>query len=151
MEASSSANPVSTVAGMAPIGMTVTFARTVTESDVYLFAGITGDIGPNHTNAQYMAGTRYGQRVAHGALTLGLMSTCSTRLIEMLGDTPTVNYGYDKVRFIRPVFFGDTVTVTYTVEEADEQKLQMRAKVTAVNQHGDLVAAAINVLKVVDQ
>jgi 3-hydroxybutyryl-CoA dehydratase len=151
VDASSSGTPTSTAAGLAPLGTTVTFARTVTESDVYLFAGITGDIGPNHTNAQYMAGTRYGQRVAHGALTLGLMSTCSTRLIQMLGDTPTVNYGYDKVRFIRPVFFGDTVTVTYTVEETDEQKHQMRANVTAVNQHGDLVAAAINVLRVVDQ
>jgi acyl dehydratase len=100
VDAPSPGSPTSTATGMAPAGTTVTFARTVTESDVYLFAGITGDIGPNHTNAQYMAGTRYGQRVAHGALTLGLMSTCSTRLIEMLGDTPTVNYGYDKVRFI---------------------------------------------------
>jgi hypothetical protein len=88
-----------TTSGMAPLGTTVTFAKTISESDVYLYAGITGDIGPNHTNAEYMSGTRFGQRVAHGALTLGLMSTCSTRLIEMLGDTPTVNYGYDRVRF----------------------------------------------------
>jgi 3-hydroxybutyryl-CoA dehydratase len=146
-----SESQASTTPGMAPLGMTVTFAKTISESDVYLYAGITGDIGPNHTNAQYMAGTRFGQRVAHGALTLGLMSTCSTRLIEMLGDTPTINYGYDRVRFINPVFFGDTVTVTYTVEEADEEKREMRAKVTATNQNGKVVAAAINVLKVVDK
>jgi acyl dehydratase len=138
-----------TMSGMAPLGTTVTFAKTISESDVYLYAGITGDIGPNHTNAEYMSGTRFGQRVAHGALTLGLMSTCSTRLIEMLGDTPTVNYGYDRVRFIHPVFFGDTVTVTYAVEEADDEKHEMRAKVTATNQDGKVVAVAINILKVV--
>jgi 3-hydroxybutyryl-CoA dehydratase len=146
-----SESQASTIAGMAALGTTVTFAKTISESDVYLYAGITGDIGPNHTNAQYMAGTRFGQRVAHGALTLGLMSTCSTRLIEVLGDTPTVNYGYDRVRFIHPVFFGDTVTVTYTVEEADEEKREMRAKVTATNQNGKVVAAATNILKVVDK
>jgi acyl dehydratase len=75
------------------VGTTVTYARTVSEADVYLFAGISGDQSPNHVNAQYMAKSQYGQRIAHGALTLGYMSTCSTKLIELMGNSPTVNYG----------------------------------------------------------
>jgi len=133
------------------IGTTVTYARTVSESDVYLFAGITGDHSPNHTDAEYMRGTQFGQRIAHGALTLGLMSTCSTRLIERMGNTPTVNYGYDKVRFTGPVFFGDTVTVSYVVAELDRSSGRLRAEVKATNQNGDLVAVAINVLRTVDR
>jgi 3-hydroxybutyryl-CoA dehydratase len=132
------------------IGTTVTYARTVSESDVYLFAGISGDHSPNHTNTEYMQGTRFGQRIAHGALTLGLMSTCSTRLIEQMGNTPTVNYGYDKVRFTGPVFFGDTVNISYVVSEIDRTSGRLRADVKATNQNGDLVAVASNILRAVD-
>jgi 3-hydroxybutyryl-CoA dehydratase len=133
------------------VGTTVTYARTVSESDVYLFAGITGDHSPNHTDAEYMRDTPFGQRIAHGALTLGLMSTCSTRLIEQMGNTPTVNYGYDKVRFTGPVFFGDTVTVSYVVAQLDRRSGRLHADVKATNQRGDLVAVAVNVLRTVDR
>jgi 3-hydroxybutyryl-CoA dehydratase len=131
------------------LGTTVRFSKTVSEADVYLFAGITGDLGPNHTDAEYMKSTRFGQRVAHGALTLGYVSTCSTRLIAMLGDRPTVNYGYDRVRFIKPVFFGDTITVEYVVEALDEDKGEIRAKATVTKQDGDVVAVAENILRFV--
>jgi 3-hydroxybutyryl-CoA dehydratase len=131
------------------VGTTVTYARTISESDVYLFAGISGDHSPNHTNAEYMQGTRFGQRIAHGALTLGLMSTCSTRLIEQMGDVPTVNYGYDKVRFTAPVYFGDTVSVSYVVAEVDRTLGRLRADVQATNQNRELVAVASNILRAV--
>src|SRR5207245_10058868 len=96
----------------------VTFAKTVGETDIYLFAGITGDFSVNHVNEQYMAQSKYGRRIAHGVLIVGYMSTCSTRMIEQcqgtaLGETP-VSLGYDKVRFLGPVFIGDPVTLTYT-------------------------------------
>ena len=58
--------------------MDVTFSKTVSESDVYLFAGITGDLSPNHVNAEFMKATPYGQRVAHGALIVGYMSAASS-------------------------------------------------------------------------
>lgn len=135
--------------GAVEVGTTVTHTRTVSESDVYLFAGITGDQSPNHTNAVYMAGTRYGQRIAHGALTLGLMSTCSTKLIELMDNSPTVNLGYDKVRFLQAVLFGDTVSVTYAVTAIDRERGRLTAEVTATNQHGELVAVATNILKAV--
>ena len=63
-------------------GDRVTFSKTVGETDVYLFAGITGDFSVNHVNEQYMARTKYGHRIAHGALIVGYMSTCSTMMIE---------------------------------------------------------------------
>ena len=54
--------------GLPAVGTTVTFSKTVGESDVYLMAGITGDFSPNHVNEEYMNGTRYGRRIAHGVL-----------------------------------------------------------------------------------
>ena len=65
-----------------PIGTRVEFAKTIGESDIYLFAGITGDFSPNHVNAEYMKSTPYGGIIAHGALVVGLMSTCSTRVLD---------------------------------------------------------------------
>jgi 3-hydroxybutyryl-CoA dehydratase len=140
---------MSDATGMAavPVGTEVTFSKTVSESEVYLFAGITGDLSPNHTDEVYMASTRYGHRIAHGALLLGYMSTCSTRLIALMGDTPTVNYGYERVRFVRPVFFGDTIHVSYVVQEVDLDGERLLASVTVTNQAEEVVAVATNVLR----
>ena len=109
-----------------PIGRKVTVSKTVAESDVYLFAGITGDLSPNHTDEAYMRKTRYGRRIAHGALLIGFASTCSTLMIEKChgtaGDETPVSLGYDKVRFLGPVFIGDTLNLTYTIVEIDPAK-----------------------------
>jgi 3-hydroxybutyryl-CoA dehydratase len=133
------------------VGDTVTFAKTVGESDVYLFAGITGDFSVNHVNEQYMARTRYGRRIAHGALIIGYMSTCSTLMIDKCqGATAAVtpvSLGYDRVRFLAPVFIGDTVTLTYTIAEVDAPKHRSLADITAVNQDGVQVAVARHVLR----
>jgi len=132
-------------------GDRVTFSKTVGETDVYLFAGITGDFSVNHVNEQYMARTKYGHRIAHGALIVGYMSTCSTMMIERcksisLGETP-VSLGYDKIRFLEAVFIGDTITLTYNITQVDPQKRQSLADIRVVNQHGDLVAIATHVLR----
>ena len=66
-------------------GDRVSFAKTVGESDVYLFAGITGDLAVNHVNEAYMAKSKYGRRIAHGVLLVGFMSTCSTMMIASRG------------------------------------------------------------------
>ena len=60
----------------------VSFSKTVGETDIYLFAGITGDFSGNHVNEEYMKDSRYGKRIAHGALMVGYMSTASTMMIE---------------------------------------------------------------------
>lgn len=127
------------------VGAEVTFSKTVGESDVYLFAGITGDLSPNHVNEQKMAGTPYGRRIAHGALLVGFMSNTSTAMIEELGAT-AVSYGYDRVRFVGPVFIGDTVTVRYTITELRPEKQQTVAAVEVTNQDGAVVAVAQHIL-----
>ena len=141
----------SATAGMAPVGSKARFSKTVGETDIYLFAGITGDFSVNHVNEQYMAGSKYGRRIAHGALLIGFMSTCSTMIIAQCegtaGDETPVSLGYDRVRFLGPVFIGDTVTLTYTVAEIDPVKRQSLADIRAVNQRGELVGVARHILR----
>jgi 3-hydroxybutyryl-CoA dehydratase len=132
-------------------GDSVSFAKTVGESDIYLFAGITGDLSVNHVNEQYMARSKYGRRIAHGALLVGYMSTCSTMMIDKCqgtaSDETPVSLGYDKVRFLGAVFIGDTVTLTYTVAEIDPVKRQSLSDMKVINQNGDLVAVARHVMR----
>lgn len=132
-----------------PVGKRVTVRKTVSESDVYLFAGLTGDLSPNHVDEEYMRGTKYGRRIAHGALLVGLMSQASTKIITDLPGT-IVSYGYDRIRFPAPLFLGDTVTITYEIIERDEAAMKTFARVTATSQRGDVVAAATHILKVVE-
>lgn len=128
------------------VGQCVTSSKTISESDVYLFAGITGDLCDNHVNAEYMKKTQYGKRIVHGVLTLGMSCAAGTKFGEM-SDVPCVSYGYDKVRFIYPVFIGDTVTCTYTCESIDEENLKTFSKIEVRNQDGKLCTVATHILK----
>lgn len=128
------------------VGDSVTFGKTVGETDVYLFAGITGDFSPNHVNKQVMEGTPYKERIAHGVLSVGFASTTSTLMIEKSGGT-AVSVGYDRVRFINPIFIGDTVTVTYTISEVDEENLRTRADIEITNQRDEVCTVAQHILK----
>ncbi|HEY7648016.1 MAG TPA: MaoC/PaaZ C-terminal domain-containing protein [Methylomirabilota bacterium] len=131
------------------IGRKVAVSKTIGESDVYLFAGITGDFSANHVNEEFMRPTRYGHRIAHGALLVGYMSRASTEICAGLSGT-IVSYGYDRVRFPAAALIGDTVTVTYEIVERDEAALRTLARVTCTNQRGEVVAAATHILKVVE-
>ena len=97
-----------------------------------------------------MAG-RYGRRIAHGALLVGFMSTASTMMVERHGgmaqDETPVSLGYDRIRFIAPVFLGDTVTVTYTIAEVDPVRRRSRSRIEVTNQQGETVAVAEHILK----
>lgn len=135
------------------VGQHYVFAKTVGETDIVLFAGITGDFSDTHVNDQYMKErSTLGCRIAHGALLVGYMSTASTLSIahvihrEGLTDFP-VSAGYDRVRFLKPVLLGDTVTVHYTVASVDKGKGRSIAKVEVKNQHGDTVAVADHVMR----
>ncbi|WP_191060927.1 MaoC family dehydratase [Geminicoccus harenae] len=89
------------------------FGRTVTESDIVLHAGQTGDHFPHHMDAEWCATQEFGQRIAHGTLvfSLGVGLTASTI------NPRAMSYGYDRLRFIRPVFIGDTITATARITE----------------------------------
>ena len=133
------------------IGDSVTFSKTVGESDVYLFAGITGDFSPNHVNEEVMKQSAYGQRIAHGALLVGYMSTASSKILDQVDlvaapETP-VSLGYDRVRFLKAVLIGDTITVRYVVEAIDVERRRSAAKIEITNQRGELVAVAQHILK----
>ena len=132
-----------------PVGRKVTVSKTVTESDVYLFAGITGDFSPNHVDEAYMRTTPYGRRIAHGALAIGFMSQASTKVLDGLEGT-WVSYGYDRVRFPAPLFFGDTITVTYEVVERDEAARKTFARVIVTTDRGSVVAVATHIMKLVE-
>lgn len=132
------------------LGKKATMRKTVGESDVYLFAGITGDLGPNHVDEEFMRKTPYGRRIAHGVLAVGFMSTCSTKVIGDLPPAAVVSYGYDRIRFPKPLFIGDTVTVTYEIVERDEATMRTFAKVTCTTERGDTVAVGTHILKVVE-
>lgn len=135
----------------ARIGNTVTFTKTVSESDVYLFAGITGDFSPNHVNEQFMQATSYGRRIVHGALLVGFMSTASAKMqaasMERGIDSTPVSLGYDGLRFLKPVFFGDTVTVHYKITEVDEERARTSADMEVINQNGELVSVGKHITK----
>ena len=131
------------------IGDTTSFTKTVSESDVYQFAGITGDFSPNHVNKAYMEKSSYGRLMAHGALIVGFMSTVSTQIIahsREAEETP-VSVWYDKVRFLKPVFLGDTITVAYTVSEIDVVRRRSTAGIEVKNQNDELVAVASHILQ----
>ncbi len=130
------------------VGEQVAFSKTVSESDVYLFAGITGDLSPNHVDEEFMRKSKFGRRIVHGALLVGYMSNCSTQLCARVtspGEMP-VSLGYDRIRFITPVFIGDTITITYRVAEIDPVKRQTKADVR-VEARGELCAIATHILR----
>ncbi len=87
--------------------------RTITEADVVLHAGQTGDFFPHHMDAVWCATQPFGQRIAHGTLIL------SVGIGMTAGDINprATSYGYDRLRFVRPVFIGDTITTTATIRE----------------------------------
>jgi acyl dehydratase len=135
------------------VGQHYKFAKTVGETDVTMFAGITGDFSDTHINDQYMQEhSNLGGRIAHGALLVGYMSTASTISIahvihkEGLTDFP-VSSGYDKIRFLKPVRLGDTVTVHYTVSEVDKERGRSIAKIEVLNQRNELVAAGQHLMR----
>ena len=121
------------------------FSKTVTEFDVYSFAGITGDFYPVHINAEYAAKQPVGERVAHGVLLMGLMSTTAAQWM-MKQSIDGLSYGYDGVRFVRPVRFGDTITVAYAEAGRSEDGRRITCRVEARNQHDEVVGAAQHII-----
>jgi len=130
------------------LGETVQFEKTVTEADVYMFASITGDFAPVHVNEEYMKRTRFEGRIAHGVLILGLASTASSQFAA-LANIPGVSAGYDRVRFLGPVRFGDTIRIDYTLRRKDAERARLYCEVKGINQRNESVLSAEHVIKVI--
>jgi len=132
-----------------PLGLKTRVTKTVSESDVYLFAGITGDFDQNHVDEEFCKRTSFGHRIAHGALILGYTSAASTQILHAF-DRPMVSVGYDRVRFLKPVYFGDTITVDYEITQLVPEKERLLSKVEVSNQRGELVMVATHLMQLVD-
>ena len=117
------------------MGEAAEFSKTISESDVYLFAGISGDFNPAHINEPYARQTAFKSRIAHGMLAAGLVSTVvGTRL-----PGPGTIYMKQNLTFLAPVYIGDTITARAEVIELIEEKKRVRLKTTCVNQDGKTV------------
>lgn len=104
------------------VGMSASYAKTITEADILLFAGISGDDNPIHINADYAANSFFGQRVAHGMLSASLISgVLGTRL-----PGPGAIYIDQTLKFTAPVHIGDTVTASATVIEIDQERRRVK-------------------------
>ena len=117
-----------------------TRSRTITESDVVQFAALTGDFTYLHVDAVAAAATAFGQRIAHGALIYSYSIGLTTQL--NLGEgTVIAFYGLDRLRSVRPTFFGDTIHVEKTVAALDRKEKGglIAYETQVVNQHGDPV------------
>jgi 3-hydroxybutyryl-CoA dehydratase len=102
--------------------LTAEYRKTLTEADVILFAGISGDNNPMHIDEEYAANTRFGGRIAHGMLSASLISTViGTRL-----PGPGAIYMGQNLKFLKPVKIGDTVTALVTVLEVLQDKQRVR-------------------------
>lgn len=131
-----------------PIGETASFSKTVGEVDVYLFAGISGDFHPNHINEEYMKGTRYGTRIAHGALLVAYVSAATRLLAERIPPPGCVSFRYD-IRFVAPVRIGDTVTATVKVSNKNEEKREIVLDATVTRQDGVVAAVGQSYLRLI--
>jgi len=109
------------------IGQAASFAKTVTEADILLFAGVSGDTNPVHLDEDYAKETMFKGRIAHGMLSAGFFSTVlGTRL-----PGPGTIYLGQSLKFKKPVRIGDTVMATCTVAEIDERRGRVTLTCTA--------------------
>lgn len=117
------------------IGDSASFSKTVTETDIVMYAGITGDLNPAHINAEYAKGNMFGQRIAHGMLSAGFISN----VLAMQLPGPGSIYLGQELKFVKPVFIGDTVTATVTVAEIMSERNRVKMETTVTNQRGETV------------
>lgn len=118
------------------VGMKASLSKTVSESDVYLYAGIVGDFNPMHVNEEYAKTTRFGARIVHGSLVESFMAPVLGTKLPGMGTVALEK----QCRFVAPTYFGDTLTSTVEVAEKLEEKKWVRFKCTWTNQHGKQVA-----------
>ena len=121
------------------IGDFETFQKTITEGDVYLYAGVTGDMNPAHINQVYAEATPFKSRIAHGMLTAGLVSA----VLGMKIPGPGTIYLGQELKFTAPVRIGDTIEAKAEVIEMKEDKNIVKLSTTCTNQEGKVVLQGV--------
>ena len=125
------------------IGETAEFSKTVTETDIAMFAAISGDFNPVHVDAKYAAASPFGARVAHGPLTLALCAGILGMRLPGLGTVAVSN----RIDYRLPVYIGDTITARVEVAELDRERNRATMAITWTNQDGALVADGEAIVK----
>jgi len=117
------------------VGDKASFTKTITETDVYNYAGVTGDFNPAHINESFAKDTMFKGRIAHGMIAAGLISTVlGTRL-----PGPGCIYVSQDLKFTAPVYFGDTITATVEVEKLNVEKNRVILNTVCTNQKENVV------------
>lgn len=133
------------------IGRSVGFGRTVSESDVALFAGISGDFAPNHVDDAFMRRAGFAGRIAHGALLVAYSSRASTMMAEAcMAEHPgwvALAQGFDRVRFLKPVPIGTNLRIGYRITEVDAERARTMATIEIHDEAGDLVMVAAHLIR----
>jgi len=119
------------------VGLKRSVSKTITESDLHAFAGITGDLNPIHMNAEYAKTTRFGERIAHGMLTASFFST----IVGMCIPGADSIYLSQNLEFLLPVKIGDTITATGEVTTVISEKRIAYIQMSAINQKNQVVVA----------
>ena len=129
---------------MYKIGEKAEFSKTISESDVYLFAGISGDMNPIHINSVEAKKSFIGDRIAHGALISGFIST----VIGMYLPGPGTIYMEQDSKFVKPVYIGDTVKAVVEIAEIlNESKRILKLETNVYNQDNDIVITGYAIIK----
>ena len=121
------------------LGDSASVSKTVTETDVYLFAGITGDLNPAHVNEVASSKTMFKGRIAHGMLSAGFISS----VLGMYLPGPGTIYLGQELKFTKPVRIGDTITATATITEMIVEKNIIKLETICTNQDGEVVTKGV--------
>src|SRR5215210_909079 len=123
-----------------------TTGRTITETDIVIHAGQTGDFFPHHMDEEWCKTQPFKKRIAHGTL---IFSIAVGKTADIINDV-AMTYGYERLRFIKPVFIGDTIKVRVTIKDKKEHKKPGFGLITelveAINQHNELVMLCEHIL-----
>src|ERR1044071_3782739 len=117
------------------VGDKAEITKTIEQADIDAFAAVTGDHNPVHVNEEFAKTTRFGRRIAHGMLTASLISSV---LANKLPGEGSVYLG-QTLKFVAPVFPGDTITARITIKEIREDKPIVKLETICINQRGDIV------------
>jgi len=124
----------------------LTGGRTISEADIVIHAGQSGDFFPHHMDEEWCKTQPFKKRMAHGTL----IFTIAVGLTATLVNEVSMTYGYERLRFIKPVFIGDTIRVTVTIKEKKDHKKPgfglVTEQVETFNQHHELVMVCEHVL-----
>lgn len=123
-------------------GDSAEFAKTISEADIYNFAGVLGDFNPAHMNEEYAKNTFFKKRIAHGMLSAGFISTVLGTKLPGAGAV----YMKQELKFLAPVYIGDTITARAEVDEINHEKNRVTLKTTCTNQDGVVVIDGVAVM-----